>query len=143
MTKLDPEIVKALDLSRNPYGTYDHWWRIGHIKELFRYLWQRPKYKRDRLRKGYTWWDLWDLDRYLLALLYVSLHEFADKTIGYPNEYETFESWQQEIHEAADKFGQLYKWEYSIDGEASRDDREGLMKKAFAWLGDHIEGLWI
>lgn len=62
--------------------------------------------KHKRSKWGWSHYDLWDFDHYLLTIVPNALEELANKSMGAPYGYEeaqwaTFEEWQEEIRTLA------------------------------------------
>ena len=84
-----------------------NWWR--NIKWFFRSF----KYAYQRVRRGYSDYDLWDIGDYIIGLSAQALEDFSKKTHSYPDEYtkynkkedsdEGFDNWTQEIKECSSK----------------------------------------
>ena len=58
------------------------------------------KWAYQRATRGYSDWDLWDLDSFYVQMFINSLREFAEKTNGYPSGI-TYEEWQELIRTIA------------------------------------------
>ena len=105
--------------SYSPWKYPPNWWR--NIKQFFRHF----KWGWQRATKGYCEYDLFAFDEYYLNLIANTLHEFANKTQGYPGTYETFEKWQQHIHDLGDEFKEIADilWkEYYNDWDENDDE---------------------
>lgn len=80
-------------------------WR-NPLKRLwfnFRNYFRQLKWAYQRATRGYSDWDLWDLDSFYTQILINSLRDFAQKTNGHPGEM-TFEEWQILINTIANCF---------------------------------------
>lgn len=96
------EYEKQKDLFA-PYLNWKYpscWW--GNIRWFFRSF----KLAFERARKGYSSYDIVDLDSYFIGKLACALEDFAEKNVGIPLEYvdaangdsdKAFENWNNEI----------------------------------------------
>lgn len=85
--------MSELNVFKNGY----HNWKcpIYNIKQFFRnckYAWQRAT-------KGYSDWDIWDLDTYYSDLISNSMLQFADEI----NSRMTYDEWVEKIRSIAHK----------------------------------------
>lgn len=80
------------------------WW--GNIRWFFRSF----KLAFERARKGYSSYDIVDLDSYFVGKLACALEDFAEKNTGMPQEYvdaangdddKAFENWNNDIRRAS------------------------------------------
>lgn len=116
---------------------------------------RRAKFRRQRITRGFSDWDWWDLDYFLCNLLAYSLRHYAVHTIGHsPAVAPTFEEYQERILRLADMFEEMANWEethnpteediangfnwYKENGE----QLNALTKKAFTELGEVFWSLW-
>ena len=59
---------------------------------------RRAKFRRQRITRGFSDWDWWDLDYFLCNLLAKSLRHYATHTIGWSESLaSTFEEYQERI----------------------------------------------
>lgn len=72
-------------------------WRPNRWDKRVKHYWQRAK-------RGYSIWDLWNLNTYLAKLLANSLEDLANTTHGYAPEFETIEEWRQALREMSQGF---------------------------------------
>ena len=108
---------------------------------------RRAKFRRQRITRGFSDWDWWDLDYFLCNLLAKSLRHYATHTIGHsPAVAPTFEEYQQRILRLADMFEKMANWEADNadrrDYEQESKELGELTKKAFAELGEVFWSLW-
>ena len=108
---------------------------------------RKKKWKRQRLRRGFSDWDWWDLDQFYLNLFVSSLRHYAKNTIGYsPSLAPSFEEYQQRILRLADMFEELADWEKTNadrrDFEQEFKEKDELTKKAFTELAEVFWSLW-
>lgn len=108
---------------------------------------RRKKWMRQRIHRGFTDWDWWDLDIFYLNLFVSSLRHYAKNTIGYsPSLAPSYEEYQQRILRLADMFEKMANWE--VDNADRRDfeqefkEKEELTKKAFAEMAEVFWSLW-
>jgi len=116
---------------------------------------RKKKWKRQRISRGFSDWDCWDLDYFLCNLLATSLRHYAMHTIGYSSAVaSTFEEYQERILRLADMFEEMANWE-ETHNPTEEDIENGfnwykedsakldaLTKKAFAELGEVFWSLW-
>lgn len=116
---------------------------------------RRAKFRRQRITRGFSDWDWWDLDYFLCNLLAKSLRHYATHTIGHsPAVAPTFEEYQERILRLADMFEEMANWE-ETHNPTEEDIENGfnwykedsakldaLTKKAFAELGEVFWSLW-
>lgn len=108
---------------------------------------RRAKFRRQRITRGFSDWDWWDLDYFLCNLLAKSLRHYATHTIGYsPTVAPTYEEYQARILRLADMFEKMANWEADNvdrrDYEQESKELGELTKKAFAELGEVFWSLW-
>jgi len=86
---------------RNTY--YYHWYRIiRNTKIVLRNI----KYSYQRIVRGYSDVDVYDLDMFISALLRDSLKTLSERANGYPGmgEFDTYEKWTTYLKETSDCF---------------------------------------
>ena len=108
---------------------------------------RRAKWKRQRISRGFSDWDWWDLDYFYLNLFVSSLRHYAKNTIGYsPSLAPSFEEYQARILRLADMFEELANWEEKNverrDYEQEAKELDELTKAAFAELAEVFWSLW-
>lgn len=175
------EFEKHRDLFR-PYLSWKYpscWWK--NIRWFFRSF----KITFERACKGYSSYDIMNLDDYFVGMLACALEDFAEKNIGMPQEYvdaangdsdKAFENWNSDIKRASQLLFQslesLEDFNYDVPEcpevltfknekvefiggtEEERQnwltetnniarDRIECRKKAFEWLNEYWEHLWI
>ena len=80
---------------------------FGQERNIFRKIalfFKRIKWAWQRATKGYSDWDLWDLDCYYNNLFIMSLREFAEYVRGYPISVENCDLWREIVNHMADCF---------------------------------------
>lgn len=132
------------------------WWR--NIRWFFRSF----KLAFERARKGYSSYDIVDLDSYFIGKLACALEDFAEKNVGIPLEYvdaadgdsdKAFDNWNNEIKHVSQllfkSLDTLKEFNYNIPGDdfdainKNMVERIKCRKEAFEWLNEHWENLWI
>lgn len=104
------------------------WARRPHRPFLWRY---------QRMTRGWSDCDAWNLDTYLACILAGGLEWLAENAHGWPGEEgQTYEDWQQELRQAAEWFRYLSKediWD---------SDYAPTRGMAVAWLAKRWSNLW-
>lgn len=116
---------------------------------------RRAKFRRQRITRGFSDWDWWDLDYFLCNLLAHSLRHYAIHTIGHsPAVAPTFEEYQKRILRLADMFEEMANWEETHNPteediangfnwyKENSEQLDALTKKAFTELGEVFWSLW-
>ena len=115
---------------------------------------RRAKFRRQRITRGFSDWDWWDLDYFLCHLLSSALRHYAKNTIGHsPAVAPTYEEYQARILNLADMFEEMAKWDSThmppeneeLDPNWYKRDSlqlKALTKKAFNELGEVFWSLW-
>ena len=127
---------------------------VGHFRASGKDAKRRKKkWKRQRINRGFSDWDWWDLDQFYLNLFVSSLRHYATHTIGHsPAIAPTYEEYQARILRLADMFEEMANWDETHnppDDNSSfewyKEDREALYaltKKAFAEMAEVFWSLW-
>ena len=120
----------------------NNWWLSS--KDAKR---RRKKWKRQRIHRGFSDWDWWNLSMFYLNLFVSSLRHYAKNTIGYsPPLASSYEEYQARILRLADMFEELANWEETNadrrDFEQEFKEKDELTKKAFAELAEVFWSLW-
>ena len=117
------------------------------------------KYKGQRVRRGFSDFDCFDLGDYLLKLIPAALERLASFKNSYPVcfwMYETqeekwgvtFEEYQADLHKVASELRRADRLlEHLGPGdikELEAEEQEGIriMLQCFAWIGHNIKTLW-
>lgn len=108
---------------------------------------RRKKWKRQRIHRGFSDWDWWNLSMFYLNLFVSSLRHYAKNTIGYsPSLASSYEEYQQRILRLADMFKKMANWEEANadrrDFEQESKELDDLTKKAFAEMAEVFWSLW-
>lgn len=69
----------------------------------FKYFFRSFKYAYQRATRGYCDYDVYDCDTYYTHIISGTLHQLADRHMGYPGEM-TPESWTAALNEIAEHF---------------------------------------
>ena len=108
---------------------------------------RKKKWKRQRIHRGFSDWDWWDLDQFYLNLFVSSLRHYAKNTDGFSESLApTYEEYQARILRLADMFEKMANWE--VDNADRRDyeqevkELDELTKAAFAELAEVFWSLW-
>lgn len=87
----------------------------GNIFQRINGFSHKVKYARDRARKGFCDYDLFDLDVFFVDLIIRALEEYKEFILGYPDsKYPTFEDWMNTIDEG---IGHFKKYKYLLDDD--------------------------
>ena len=100
-----------------------HPWKLFHeIKVNITNAWHRVKY-------GWCWIDLWNMDTYLLDILPQMLHTLAAKADGYPGRepFETPEKWTEWLNSIADRLENCTEENLKKQNEYSEEYMKNLM----------------
>ena len=112
---------------------------------------RRAKFRRQRITRGFSDWDWWDLDYFLCNLLSSALRHYAKNTIGWSDALaSSYEEYQERILHLADMFEEMANWEETHEPDPNDKDwyqrnslqLKALTKKAFAELGEVFWSLW-
>ena len=115
---------------------------------------RRAKFRRQRITRGFSDWDWWDLDYFLCHLLSSALRYYAKNTIGHsPIVAPTYEEYQARILNLADMFEEMAQWDSThippkneeLDQNWYKRDSlqlKALTKKAFNELAEVFWSLW-
>lgn len=91
-------------------------WKFLNYGNIFRRIggfFNKVKYARDRARKGFCNYDLYDLNIFFVDLIIRALEEHKEFALGYPDsKYPTFEDWMNAIDEG---IGHFKKYKYLLD----------------------------
>lgn len=74
-----------------------------NIKNFFR----TRKWARQRIVRGFSDWDTWDLDSFYAKTIAGSLRHLAKHTNSFPSRYNDYSKWQRAINELADLFDKV------------------------------------
>jgi len=79
---------------------------ILRVKDNLKLLWRKHKWAFQRMYRGYSDYDVWNLDSYLSEFLAATIEHLANTTHGYPGneEFPTPESWDAYLRIMAAEF---------------------------------------
>lgn len=105
------------------------------------------KWKKQRIVRGFSDYDWWNLDSFLANLLANSLEHYANHTISWDEVVAaTPEVYKERILNLATKFQQIAEWddnhEDNKDYQKDLEERQALIKNAFEDLSEVFLGLW-
>lgn len=85
------------------FGYHSSSWR--HPIESIKYFFRNLKYAWQRATRGFSDWDLWNLDSYYSNLIWKSLESFVNMhKYGTPSEDITIDEWNEKVHSVAELF---------------------------------------
>lgn len=92
--------LNAFNVKSCPWTYPSNW--VSNIRLFGR----KFKWAYQRVTRGFSDWDTWDLDQYFLKLIPAALRHLAKHTHGYPGteRFPTFESWQKYLLDMAELF---------------------------------------
>ncbi len=106
--------------------------RFHFIKRRFRFLWQR-------LTRGWSDDDTWNLDIPIAKFVLPRLRRFKEINNGYPSGM-TEEEWDEKIDLMAEAFDLLIKtYDGDVDETVYTDEKIDVGLKLF---GENLRGLW-
>jgi len=120
-------------------------YRIGYKLKLFI---REIEFTFERAKKGYSRYDLWDMDSWFLSIVPKMLREFAKNTHTWPGEgkYEeikTFEDWQNEINNIAKLFEEAAEDPLDCDDwQAKNKEIDEKKDKALDLIKKYFWDLW-
>lgn len=122
-------------------------------KNLFKYIKyyiKSIKWKKQRIRRGYSDYDISDTDRYILYIISDMLKDFKESNfISLPITYENEKEWKNkltEVNKAWDEFVNL-SYNYCMPDDTTKwneykNEFEKKKRKAFYELQEVILDLW-
>lgn len=142
-----------------------YYWTHPHL--FFKDVWRNLKNMRMRVRRGWCWQDLWNMNDWLLEILPDMLRALADRSVGYPGSppFDTDEKWRDWLTDLARRFEYCqedkvfarnkYDKEYHKtsstpevrelyfkENERLFAERQRILKQAFNELSENIDQLW-
>ena len=107
----------------------------------------RQRYKKQRVNHGYSFWDLADMDCYLLELIPSMLESMVKCKDTTPSDM-TEQEWHDWLVGTAQKFRAILPisedWDAWLkDSDAQREVLNKALKDAFDALQEHFFSLWI
>lgn len=105
------------------------------------------KWKKQRIERGFSDYDWWDLDSFFTNLIANSLEHYANNTIGWDNTVASSpEEYKERILNLAAKFQEMAEWEERHedikDYKENWEKLDTLTKEAFKELAEVYWGLW-
>lgn len=106
-------------------------------------------WKRQRIERGFSDYDAYDVDTFLIQLIPAMLRHLADHTHGHPIEYEHKE-WQEWLRETAEYFERAHDISHNrINYCYTKEQREQLnneytkyLNEGFMRLAENFNHLW-
>lgn len=101
----------SLNVFSKHYCSYHN---VG-LKKKLREPFLRLKWAYQRITRGYSDFDCYDLAHFYGEMICETLAHLSNNTHGYPQseEYPTFESWQEALCAAADDFDLIKNYEFN------------------------------
>ncbi len=100
------------------------------------------KQKWQKLTRGYSDEELWNLDSTICEWLLPRLKAFKEKTIGYPHDFNSFDEWKETIQKMINAF-ELHNSDlpnnFSIENFKKE---EKLIQEGFELFGKYLNSLW-
>jgi len=114
---------------------------------------KRKKYKRQRERYGFSDYDCWDLDHYLLELIPSAIERLVEFSHSYSQRLWMFDTMTIRCDLSADEYkaellkvaAELRKAHKLTDNAMTKEDMDKgkeLLLHCFIWLGHNIGTLW-
>ena len=101
--------------------------------------WIKSKYQ--KLTRGYSDDELWNLDATFVDWILPRLKTFKEHNIGFPIGFETKEEWDKELDTMIKAF-EYYKIDpFDLD-EKERKRQDKIIKKGFQLFGKRLRNLW-
>lgn len=94
-----------------------------------RVFFRQFKWAYQRATRGFSDYDTWSMDSWLLDILYNSLKYYAEHSYGYPVNFESPEAWKECVEEVAQKLYQA--------NEENHYYPEPMYQKWCEWLEEH------
>lgn len=105
------------------------------------------KWKKQRIIRGFSDYDWWDLDSFITNLLANSLEHYANNTIGWDDTAAaSSKEYKERILNLAKKFQEMAEWDDNHedikDYQENWKNLQALTKEAFSELAEVFWGLW-
>lgn len=107
------------------------------IKDKFREL----KWFYQRGKRGFSDYDLWDMDDYLLEVLPEMLKKFRSLKNSYPMKFKSMRDWQKVLKEMETGFRKVRKLDQSMRFKDYEKKTE-IFQKNMKLLTKHFFNLW-
>lgn len=101
--------------------------------------WIKSKYQ--KLTRGYSDDELWNLDATFVDWILPRLKTFKEHNIGYPIGFSSKEEWDAELETMIEAF-ELYKINYELDDLNEIKKNNEIIDKGFELFGKRIRNLW-
>lgn len=101
--------------------------------------WIKNKYQ--KLTRGYSDKELWNLDATLAKWILPRLKAFKEHNIGYPSFKSSKEEWDAELETMIKAF-EFYMIDPFDVNEKEREEQNKIIKKGFILFGKRIGHLW-
>lgn len=98
---------------RDYLNIFKRWWVtpirfnryfFSSLWQLVRDMWRWPRRMWQRATRGYCTEDLFNLDQYLLSLLYATLMDFSKTNGSYPIDFNSLHDWNSTVRDIALRF---------------------------------------
>lgn len=100
------------------------------------------KQKWQKLTRGYSDKELWNLDSTFCKWIIPRLKAFKEKTIGYPHDFNSLEEWKETIQKMIDAF-ELYDTDLpSVFDSEKYTEENRIIKEGFELFGKYLKCLW-
>ena len=99
------------------------------------------KYKYQKITRGFTDLEIWNLDHTTAKWLIPRLKYLKENTCGYPPDLETFEEWQEILQKMIDAF-ELYNGDSdTFDMDQLKTENE-IIEEGMQLFGKYFRSLW-
>lgn len=102
------------------------------------------KQKWQKLTRGYSDEELWNLDSTICKWILPRLKSFKKQTIGYPHDFNDIEEWKETIQKMIDAF-EIYSTDDLPDyafSTSSIEEEGKRMKEGFELFSKYFRNLW-
>lgn len=109
------------------------------------HYWYYLKYKWQRMRRGISTYDTFNLGYHILRILADGMEEMADYSISYSAKYASFEEWQATLRYYAAELRLVANDYWDDDGNVvvqDYEERRERTNQALSWLRENILDLW-
>ena len=104
-------------------------------------FWFNIKMKYQKLIRGYSDIEIWNLDITTAEWIIPRLKYLKEHTCGYPPDLETFEEWQEILQKMIDAF-ELYACESETIDEAQLKTENEIIEEGIQLFGKYFRALW-
>ncbi len=101
--------------------------------------WIKKKYQ--KLTRGYSDEELWNLDATIAEWIVPRLKTFKEKNCGYPIGVSSKEEWDEELETMIQAFEYYLQDPFSVNAE-ERERQDKIIAKGFELFGKRIRNLW-